>query len=356
MAFSLRLHQGRCCWIAAVLASSLLGCSMRPLPENFPMNFPRASTYDIVQRVRCEAQEALVGLKARGGAKRREHIEQIIAATSIGYDFEFVMVEDNTLSDGALGFGRASGKKGSLSVDISGGASRQRKNSRAFRIVEDLADVEKADCSHEATTANLAYPISGSLRVNEIVRTYVQLERISNLEPGESVQEEIDDVVEGAGTREKPKTGVFAEHLEFRTTLKAGATPTLQLSAVVGSLRLTNAAVSGSVARSDSHSLIIAFAQDPDFKDRKFFTDRKFAKYRKAVAERGQILDAKAVGGARAATAFAQGTARARNRLVLELARLRNLRDDEQEGAKFLGRQLLRFLRPPDETAPDGQP
>lgn len=325
--------------IAPALAFSLLGCSMHPLPENFPLNFPRASTFDIVQKVRCEAK---AGLERFKNSKNKEHVASIIAATSIGYDFQFTMIEDNNAAGGALNFLRRpanKASKGSLEVGVTGSAERKRKNKRTFRIVEALGDVEKADCPAEAR-ANLAYPISGTLRVDEIVNTYIRLERISDLEPLDKQP----DVTEDVETREKPRTAVFSEHLQFKTTLTSGATPTLKLSAVAGSFRLTNATVHGVATRSDDHSLIIAFAQDPDFNDEKV---------KRARDERKKIIGRKLVRGARAETALAQGSSEfARNRLVLELARLRNLLDDEEEGAKFLGERLLKFLRPPDETGP----
>jgi hypothetical protein len=55
-------------------------------------------------------------------------------------------------------------------------------------------------------------------------------------------------------------------------------------------------------------------------------------------------------------TAVVQANATARNKVLFELARLRNLDDDEQENPKFLGQKLLTFLRPPDEIGPGEQP
>jgi hypothetical protein len=190
--------------------------------------------------------------------------------------------------------------------------------------------------------ANLAYPISGTLNVRDVIRTYIRLERLTNFNPLD--EDDVDDeeafeVLDAAATGKK--RAVFAEHLEFKTTLTAGATPTLKLSAVAGSFRVTNATVGALARRSDAHSLIIAFAQDPGLRDKEF---------KRAALQRDTMLKSGVVRGPRTETALAQGNAVARNRVVMELARLRNLRDDEQEGAKFLGRQLLRFLRPPDES------
>jgi hypothetical protein len=335
----------RCC-IASGLALSLAGCAIRPLPENHPLNFPRAATFDIVQRVRCEAK---AGLESFKGRRDWDHVAKIIAATSIGFDFQFIMVENTNLTDGGLTFFRKAtspAPKGGLEVDLSGSATRERSDVRAFRVIEDLADVARADCSDfERPGPNLAYPISGSLRVDEVVRTYIQLEVITDLDDPKDDDNKINFTVQKG---KKQRSGVFSETLEFNTKLTVGATPTLALSAVVGSFRLTHATVHGQAKRNDAHTLIVAFAQSPDFKDEN-------PKARRARADRRRLIGKgeKVVRGARVESALAQGSSEhARNRVALELARVRNLLDDEQESARFLGKQLLTFMRPPDETGP----
>jgi hypothetical protein len=356
------------------LAFPLVGCSMHPLPENFPLNFPRASTFDIVQKVRCEAKAGLDRFK---NSRHQDHIRQIVAATSIGYDFEFVMTENNNATDGNLHFAgrpknKASDRK--LDIDLTGTATKERANRRTFRIVEDLGDVANADCSAEALRANLAYPISGSLRVDDLVYTYVTLERISNLDPDDD-----DDSIAIPSDDPRKRAGVFSEHLEFTTTLKLGANPILTMSAVAGSFRLTNARINGQVKRNDVHDVIIAFAQDPDFHTREvrravqqrnvglgrtaaggvekrvlLGRDLEGTERRIVATAQGRVvggaLEKKIIRGPRLETGLAQANAAARNKVLLELARLRNLKDNEQEGPKFLGQRLLTFLRPPDET------
>ena len=165
--------------VATVLALSLAGCSMHPLPENHPLSMPRASTFDIVQRARCEAKAGLEPLR-RG--KRKAHIDKIVASTSIGYYFKFVITEANNATGGSLGFTKPwpppSGK--TFSLNLSGDATRSRQNTREFTIIEDLADVasiKAGDCP-EAAETNVAYPISGSLGIDEVVRSYIGVERI----------------------------------------------------------------------------------------------------------------------------------------------------------------------------------
>src|SRR5215470_14962341 len=95
------IHLWRWCCCLVLLAFPLAGCSMHPLPENFPLNFPRASTFDVVQKVRCEAK---AGLDRFNNSRHQDHVRQIIEATSIGYDFSFVMTENNDATGGDLHF------------------------------------------------------------------------------------------------------------------------------------------------------------------------------------------------------------------------------------------------------------
>jgi hypothetical protein len=336
---------------APALALALAGCAIHPLPENSPLNFPRASTFDIVQNVRCELQAGLQQLKNAKG-RRKAHIEKIVAKSKVGYDFQFTMVENEAVgSDRKPGF-LTFQYPSSSSLAFDGFATRRRSNVRTFQIIEDLADVQRADCSAEAR-ANLAYPISGSLHVDDVVRAYLGLERISDLDTL------IEPKATGIGTAiatdkdkdkdlEKFGPPVFAEHLRFRTTLTAGVAPTLKLTSVTRGVRVSTQDIVARATRDDNHSLIIGFAREADFKDDEF--NRKA---RDARAQRRSLReDARSVvRNARAETALAETSSEyARNRLALELAHLRNLVDDEQDEARFLGRQLLKALRPPDET------
>src|SRR5262245_14766396 len=70
------------CSVAAATAVS--GCSMHPLPEDVS----RKNTYDIVEKIRCEAAEGLRGVP-------RDH--PLLRNTYIGYDFNFNIEENNNL-------------------------------------------------------------------------------------------------------------------------------------------------------------------------------------------------------------------------------------------------------------------
>ena len=163
-------------------------------------------------------------------------------------------------------------------------------------------------------------------------------------------------MAEGAGEAvDETRAGVFSEVLHFKTRLNASATPTLTLTAVPGRFRLTRASATGVVERTDDHTLIIAFAQDRGFKDDEFNTKRD-----RARSQGKRYIDGKArkleggrryIRGAHTEAAFAQAsTKHAHNQVALELSRQRNLLEDREDGARFLGDLLLKGLRPPDET------
>src|SRR5262245_27627083 len=83
---------------AVALAFGLAACSMHPLPEDVSP----ASTYDIVARMRCEVAEGLKDFP------RNEKYKKIVNATHIGYDFTFIISEDNKALNGRLEFKRPS--------------------------------------------------------------------------------------------------------------------------------------------------------------------------------------------------------------------------------------------------------
>jgi hypothetical protein len=189
---------------------------------------------------------------------------EFLKGTYIGYDFDFDITEVNnagTLGDrGKLTFTKTR-PSGSLTLDLEGAAAMERAAQRTFRIIESLEKLLTADCSREGTRANLLYPITGTIGMNEIVRTYVGLERLTTLKPvltGGGA--EVGDIPSGPSSTPV----VFSDVLTFTTRLGAGVKPTLELNAVgVGNLRLTHASIFGDATRVDVHKLTVVLARDP---------------------------------------------------------------------------------------------
>ena len=241
-------------------AAGLAGCAMHPLPGDFS----RKSTYQIIEKIRCEGAESL-----RGIPKGHPFLKSVY----IGYDFDFNITETNAAGNGthpgahaSFHGARPSGR--TVDLDVNANASLTRAAQRTFRIIESFEQLQTADCSPGRNRGNLLYPIAGSIGMDEIVRTYVGLERITTLAPA-FTSGSTTEVGPIAGATSAPGFSstspvVFADVLEFTTTLGASANPTLTLSApAVGSFKLTNLSLFGSAGRTDSHKLTVVIARDP---------------------------------------------------------------------------------------------
>src|SRR5262249_50863454 len=153
---------------------------------------------------------------------------------TIGYRFNFEITEDNAAANGHLTFTETRFSGGTVELDLQPSATLKRMNTRAFYATETLSKLDGADCSPEATQTRWAYPITGATGMAEVVRSYIQLQLLTGLK---GLSEPVVDPT-------LPPTlhkNVFSDHLTYTTHITAGAAPTLQLNAGVGSFTLTNA-------------------------------------------------------------------------------------------------------------------
>jgi hypothetical protein len=324
------------------LATGLLGCSIYPLPEDVS----RKNTYDIVEKIRCEAAEGL-----REALPQAPPNHPILVNTYIGYDFDFDIIENNNLGTGGgrgnLKFERKHlSPDGSFTLEVTPFAERQRKTNRNFRIIESLKQLREARCS-EAETQNWIYPITGAIGLNEIVNTYVRLEQLTNF----------GKLTSGTTTTPTPPTPtvpagadtpiVFSDVLTYTTKLGGGVKPELTLNSVVGSLKLTKASIFADATRDDTHQVTVALARDL-----KIPVDVRLAT-RSGRAARVQTLETEYVDRvfraqvynariSRGADAVAQKDLPPETRVLLELERRRSLGEDER-----LATRLVDILRPP---------
>jgi hypothetical protein len=283
----------------------MAGCSTYPLPQDVS----RRNTYDIVEKLRCEAQGGLrAGLKEVLGTHQTSH--RFLTDTFVGYDFIFEITEDNNATAGKLEFDRPAFTKGSsFSLDFSASASLQRKNKRDFRIIESLAQLNKANCSADAGRKNWVYPITGAVGLDEVVQTYIRLEKLTSFKVRNN-----DPIV-------------FSDKLDFTTDLGAGATPELTLATVVGNLRLSKASLFGQAKRKDIHSVTVAIARDA-----KAPADEQFERsLRRFGADRTLSLRA-----TRGLDAVAQRDASGATRVLLELERRRALSEEETLSTRLI--------------------
>jgi len=311
-----------CLWIAGTLLTGLLGCSMHPLPGDIV----RVSTLEIVERIRCEVKEGLDAFPR--SHPRYLHVKKIVDGTTIGFEFEFNMDEESRATGGSLvldrkGISSANPVHIAISADINAnGGESERSNRRVFRLFENLKDLQRVQCANKLVRANHAYPIAGATGMAEVVKTYINLELITDLESGG------EDVV-------------FSEHLLFTTGFSAGATPDLTIDTPIGGLRITRVKLTGSVSRTDAHDLTVALSRDSDHRDVDLPPGSPEG-FGRSISKGGRMVTldrmarAKEVTDRRLQTSLAKQDAGSRNRVLLELQRRRNLREDDRVVTRVL--------------------
>jgi hypothetical protein len=208
-------------FIALAFLPLVMGCSMHPLPDDVS----RKTTYDIVEKIRCEAKAAV------------EQYGHGFADASIVYQFTFDINEHNDASAGFTLFNPFA--NGTFNLAASGGSNRERDGTRNFELIDSFDDLRKMNCARDREV-NWIYPLTGDVGMYDSVATFIRLQKADN--PG--------------GTR----IFTFADTLTYTTTFIGGATATLTLSPVTEQFRFTaaNAGLSGS--RTDVHKVVVTMA------------------------------------------------------------------------------------------------
>ncbi|MDX2204034.1 MAG: hypothetical protein NW223_14885 [Hyphomicrobiaceae bacterium] len=235
--------------IALVTTLAAAGCASHLLPGDAA----QVSTVDIVQHIRCEAragvEEAIRDAAAHGDEKRR-HAERIVEVSAIGYDFNFVMEEGNGANLTELSFEKGYAPDGpKFAIRLNGGwtsPTKMRENTRIFRVIDKLSELRRAKCGGEMEAhSNPVHPITGAIGMAEVVKSYVELEILTDL----------------GGVPSDKEIIVFSDALSYTTVLDAGASLVWSYPTSVGTIRLTKAGFSGSARRSDMHTLTVALAR-----------------------------------------------------------------------------------------------
>jgi hypothetical protein len=205
----------------AVLAPILANCSTHPLVDDVT----RSTTFDVVEKIRCEAKRAVV-------SEARRFSDD----TAIAYEFTFDIDEANDASGDVTWTLPLTA--GSLSLRAQAGSDLERRAQRNFTIVDTFGDLRKADCSPEALEKNWIYPIVGEIGVYEVVATFAKLHRVENPTDQETFS--------------------FHDTLQFTTFLGAGIRPKLDLTPVTDSSLVRLARANLGAQRLDIHSVVIA--------------------------------------------------------------------------------------------------
>jgi hypothetical protein len=218
--------------IVAALAPILANCSTHPLVDDVT----RSTTFDVVEKIRCEAKRAIIDIDAALPRARRLGDD-----TTIGYEFTFDIAENNDASGSVTWFVPLAG--GNFQLNADAGSTLTRHTTRNFTITDTFGVLRKANCSPETLEKNWIYPIAGEIGIYEVVATFAQLYG-----------------VEDPQARDKE---IFSFHdtLNFSTFLGAGVAPTLTL--VADRSRVTNAGATLSARRSDFHAVVIALTGKP---------------------------------------------------------------------------------------------
>lgn len=324
------------------LALALAACNAHPLPQDVA----RVSTVDIVKRMRCEAALGITEAKqaaARRGEAERRHVERIVEVSSIGFDIQFVMTEVNSATITELSFQKDYDEKDNFNITLSGGwndltnkstGPDRRSNSRTFRVIDALRDLENIEC--DTAGANPIYPMTGRTGMDEVVRTYIELEMLTDL-----------DGLRPFGSDSKTEIVTFSDNVAFATTLATGGTVDLAFKSRIGTVKLTKVGFTGSAMRTDVHSAHVVLARnsrdDPD----------RIAMIGSDIA-RGQPQPTPLVASVRLVTAkkalaplgirdkrlqifLAQRSLTARNRILFELERRRRIEQDRAVAEEVLG-------------------
>lgn len=267
---------------AAIVFLLLTGCSTRPLPEDVT----RETTTAIVQKIQCEAREALdhiseamflrspdtdtqrlADLVATGSVrvpdlfapgarvhplltKADEQLALDYTLSAVTFDFKFTISETN--DNGGNADFRLPVVGGVFTLGLSAGGKLQRQNVRKFQITNsffELHDIEPAACRGiVAKVGNVIYPITGRIGLEEVFLTFLELDS-------------------GAGTTKVPDNAhLFTDTLTFTTTLSASAAPKITLDPVaMREFRVADAYGSLSAERVDVHEVAIALAKGPRF-------------------------------------------------------------------------------------------
>jgi hypothetical protein len=302
---------GRCAG-AVVVAAGLAGCAAHPIPRDVTA----LSTVEIVRRIRCEAKEGLDAALAHAasqGARKKRHAEKIVKSTSIGFEFNFAIDEHNIASITSVDLEREFSKS-TFNLELSdvgvnsrhGPGSATRSNVRFFRIVDDLTELKAARCGQRTrgTRPNFVYPVAGNIGMAEVVRTYIELETLSDLKQ--------------ANEKLAQKQVFFTDALEFTTSFSAGAEIDVSVNTGVGTLSLKRATATAS--RSDVHSVKVILARgDEDVDPPDLYKD---------VRDKGLQID------------LAQRRAQSRNKILIQFSKTRRTAERKAVAERVLGAPL----------------
>lgn len=250
--------------LAVAVAALSGGCAIHPLPDNVT----GYDTYDIVAKIRCEAQEAVQdkaialfeqvpstqALAERLKADRsqfktlnRLRLDPIVAffvkkysEAAIAYEFTFDITEQNVATAQANFLGPIS--NGVFRAGVGGNADFSRQNVRHFQVSDTFGRLLTTTIyCRDRTGPNYLYPITGSINIAEPIKQFIDLNEFQNL----------------TGLNDD-KVPTLAENLTFQTIVGGSATPGVTIAKVVSGL--TDSSVTLNAKRVDIHRVFLGFS------------------------------------------------------------------------------------------------
>jgi hypothetical protein len=164
--------------------------------------------------------------------------------TAIGYDFSFnISVTD--MADAGLSFAKPFSWGGAAGIGFKALGSLRRENRRSFILVDTFSDllinVKDSYCENIAAGFGVAYPITGSIGMDEIIGTFFSLNESAKLE-------------------NKDKVPFLQDTVIFQTKLMLSATPSLTLLHAGLGWQAASASVAFSEERIDEHQVVIGIS------------------------------------------------------------------------------------------------
>ncbi|MGL4636041.1 MAG: hypothetical protein ACRCWF_08675 [Beijerinckiaceae bacterium] len=276
-----------------ILATSLVmaGCAgvpfaVKPLPEQRSL----LDTVAIVKKVRCEAREGIINellaLFKETGSESTQRLAVSIAAqraippaqraikdydpvhkglyerldgetrdlvlryddAAIGFEFNF-NISENEVARGGLNFMKPFFVGGKGGIGFSGMGDFTRQNNRTFGIVESfrnlVLETRDKDCWGLERGLSVAYPITGTIGLEETVSTFLRLNEHKKL-------------------KQSANTQVFTDEIQFQTKLVLSVKPTLELTNVGLGWGATGASGEFTATRDDTHKVTVAISLADD--------------------------------------------------------------------------------------------
>ncbi|MBX9592562.1 MAG: hypothetical protein K2X43_25015 [Hyphomonadaceae bacterium] len=230
-----------------VTALAFAGCSHIPDPADIP----RVEPYDILQTIRCEIALTLLQDYPEGDPR---HLW--IREADIAYGLTLT-AEEQTTNAGKLGLLWPI-HLGTFSLDVSAGKERVRLAENVISLAEEVkaplalvkgrlppkgaSGLTHMPCAHAQPHAH-AYPILGSVGMRDIIRRFVDINKIGST---------------AAENKLAGQEGKFVHTLKFTLKFVGGVKPSFAIERLDG--RKIGGELDLSAHRKDEHQLVVAMA------------------------------------------------------------------------------------------------